>query len=283
MKFAFDVAPLADLADPLTLVRLAEAAEAAGWDGFSTWDTLGLAMDTVAADPFVALAGRRGGDRAAGAARVGDRPAAAPPAARRPGRGDPRPAERRATRAGRRRRRRRARLHGVRRGLGRRRCGSRKMDEAVRVVDAFLRGETRDQRGPRLPGRRRGDRAAAGPAAAAADLDGRHPPGRHPAGRAMGRLDRDQRRRRRRLARDVARRPRRARIELARGDATGGGPRRRAVRRRGVRADGPGRLQAGGLRGRRRHLVARVRDAASSGSVADVARDRSRPGRRADG
>lgn len=57
MKFAFDVAPLADLADPLTLVRLAEQAEASGWDGFSTWDTLGLAMDTVAADPFVALAG----------------------------------------------------------------------------------------------------------------------------------------------------------------------------------------------------------------------------------
>ena len=57
MKYAFDVAPLADFADPLALVRLGEAAEAAGWDGFSTWDTLGPAMGTVAADPFVALAG----------------------------------------------------------------------------------------------------------------------------------------------------------------------------------------------------------------------------------
>ena len=57
MRYALDVAPFGDLADPLTLVRLAEAAEAAGWDGFSTWDTLGLAMDSVAADPFVALAG----------------------------------------------------------------------------------------------------------------------------------------------------------------------------------------------------------------------------------
>ncbi len=56
MKYALDVAPLGDLADPRTLVRLAEAAESAGWDGFSTWDTLGLAMDTVSADPFVVLA-----------------------------------------------------------------------------------------------------------------------------------------------------------------------------------------------------------------------------------
>jgi alkanesulfonate monooxygenase SsuD/methylene tetrahydromethanopterin reductase-like flavin-dependent oxidoreductase (luciferase family) len=57
MRYAFDVAPFGDLADPRTLVRLAERTEAAGWDGFSTWDTLGLAMDSVAADPFVALAG----------------------------------------------------------------------------------------------------------------------------------------------------------------------------------------------------------------------------------
>jgi alkanesulfonate monooxygenase SsuD/methylene tetrahydromethanopterin reductase-like flavin-dependent oxidoreductase (luciferase family) len=55
VRFACDVAPLGDLADPLTMVRLAEASEAAGWDGFSTWDRLGLAMDTVAADPFVTL------------------------------------------------------------------------------------------------------------------------------------------------------------------------------------------------------------------------------------
>ena len=46
MRYALDVAPLADLADPTTLLRLGEAAEAGGWDGFSTWDSLGLAMGT---------------------------------------------------------------------------------------------------------------------------------------------------------------------------------------------------------------------------------------------
>ncbi len=57
MRFALDVAPIGDLADPLILADLARAAEAAGWDGFSTWDVLGPALGTVAADPFVALAG----------------------------------------------------------------------------------------------------------------------------------------------------------------------------------------------------------------------------------
>ncbi len=57
MRFALDVAPLGELADPLELVRLGRAAEVAGWDGFSTWDVLGPALGTVAADPFVALAG----------------------------------------------------------------------------------------------------------------------------------------------------------------------------------------------------------------------------------
>ncbi len=57
MRFALDVAPLGELADPLELVRLGRAAEVAGWDGFSTWDVLGPAMGTVAADPFVTLAG----------------------------------------------------------------------------------------------------------------------------------------------------------------------------------------------------------------------------------
>jgi alkanesulfonate monooxygenase SsuD/methylene tetrahydromethanopterin reductase-like flavin-dependent oxidoreductase (luciferase family) len=56
MRFALDVAPLGELADPLVLVRLGRAAEAAGWDGLSTWDVLGTAGN-VAADVFVALAG----------------------------------------------------------------------------------------------------------------------------------------------------------------------------------------------------------------------------------
>jgi alkanesulfonate monooxygenase SsuD/methylene tetrahydromethanopterin reductase-like flavin-dependent oxidoreductase (luciferase family) len=56
MHYAIDIAPLGELADPHAIVRLAVAAEAAGWDGLSTWDSLGLSMGNGAADPFVALA-----------------------------------------------------------------------------------------------------------------------------------------------------------------------------------------------------------------------------------
>jgi len=55
MKFAVDLAPMGELADPRELVRLAIAAERAGWDGLSTWDVLGTVMDAPAADPFVVL------------------------------------------------------------------------------------------------------------------------------------------------------------------------------------------------------------------------------------
>ncbi len=54
-RFAVDVAPLGALADPRTILRLALAAEASGWEGLSIWDSLGLSMATPAADPFVAL------------------------------------------------------------------------------------------------------------------------------------------------------------------------------------------------------------------------------------
>ena len=56
MRFAIDVAPLGELAEPSAIVRLAEAAEASGWDGLSTWDVLGVSMGTTAPDPFVVLA-----------------------------------------------------------------------------------------------------------------------------------------------------------------------------------------------------------------------------------
>jgi alkanesulfonate monooxygenase SsuD/methylene tetrahydromethanopterin reductase-like flavin-dependent oxidoreductase (luciferase family) len=56
MQYAADLAPIGEMADPHVLVRLAVAAEQAGWDGVSTWDVLGTAMDAAAADPFVALA-----------------------------------------------------------------------------------------------------------------------------------------------------------------------------------------------------------------------------------
>ena len=178
MKFAFDVAPLGDLADPLTIVRLAEASEAAGWDGFSTWDTLGLAQGTVAADPFVALAGaaaateriallasvivlpRRRPQLVAQAAATLDRlsggrlilgvgPAATSRTSRRSTRTGRRPCESRAWT----------------RRSGRGRVPARRDRLATR---------------PGLPGPRRGHRSAAGAAAPPADLDGRDPTRRHP-------------------------------------------------------------------------------------------------------
>lgn len=57
MHYAIDVAPLGELADPGAIVRLARAAERAGWDGLSIWDSTGVSMGTEAPDPFVALAG----------------------------------------------------------------------------------------------------------------------------------------------------------------------------------------------------------------------------------
>ena len=56
MRFAIDLAPLGELADPRAMVRLAVAAERAGWDGVSTWDSLGVSMDAAASDPWVDLA-----------------------------------------------------------------------------------------------------------------------------------------------------------------------------------------------------------------------------------
>ena len=56
IRCAIDIAPLGELSDPREIVRLAVAAEAAGWDGVSIWDSLGLSMRTSAAEPFVGLA-----------------------------------------------------------------------------------------------------------------------------------------------------------------------------------------------------------------------------------
>jgi len=56
MCFAIDVAPLGELADPRRVVELARAAEAAGWDGLSTWDNLGTGMGAPFGEQFVTLA-----------------------------------------------------------------------------------------------------------------------------------------------------------------------------------------------------------------------------------
>jgi alkanesulfonate monooxygenase SsuD/methylene tetrahydromethanopterin reductase-like flavin-dependent oxidoreductase (luciferase family) len=53
---AIDICPLGELSDPRAIVGLARTAEASGWDGLSIWDSLGLAMGSIAADPFTTLA-----------------------------------------------------------------------------------------------------------------------------------------------------------------------------------------------------------------------------------
>jgi alkanesulfonate monooxygenase SsuD/methylene tetrahydromethanopterin reductase-like flavin-dependent oxidoreductase (luciferase family) len=56
MRYALDVAPLGEFADPRVIRELAGIAEASGWDGVSTWDGLGIDIGPMAADPFLALA-----------------------------------------------------------------------------------------------------------------------------------------------------------------------------------------------------------------------------------
>ena len=126
MRYAVDVAPLGELADPLAIVRLARAAEGAGWDGLSIWDVLGAGMQAPAADPFVALAGV-----AAATERLRLIVSVAALPRRRPqlvaqASGDPRPAQRRPRRPRHRRGRRPGGLLPVRRG--RRPGGARGQD-----------------------------------------------------------------------------------------------------------------------------------------------------------
>lgn len=56
VAYAADIAPLGELADPRVIARLAATAERAGWNGISIWDSLGVSMGAVAADPWIALA-----------------------------------------------------------------------------------------------------------------------------------------------------------------------------------------------------------------------------------
>jgi alkanesulfonate monooxygenase SsuD/methylene tetrahydromethanopterin reductase-like flavin-dependent oxidoreductase (luciferase family) len=55
MQYGLHVGPVGELADVRTLIRLAEASEAAGWDGFFLWDHLTLGLPDPVADPWVAL------------------------------------------------------------------------------------------------------------------------------------------------------------------------------------------------------------------------------------
>jgi alkanesulfonate monooxygenase SsuD/methylene tetrahydromethanopterin reductase-like flavin-dependent oxidoreductase (luciferase family) len=57
VKYAIDVAPFGELADPRVLAGLATAAEERGWDGFFVWDhVVYRAPVRAVADPWVALA-----------------------------------------------------------------------------------------------------------------------------------------------------------------------------------------------------------------------------------
>src|SRR5690242_10135378 len=56
MRYGVCLANIGTYADPRVGVRVAEAAEAAGWDGVFSWDHLAFVWDAPAADPWVTLA-----------------------------------------------------------------------------------------------------------------------------------------------------------------------------------------------------------------------------------
>ena len=56
MKFGVHVTNLGTYSDPRAVVRLAQAAEASGWDALFVWDHLAFVWDAPSADPWVMLA-----------------------------------------------------------------------------------------------------------------------------------------------------------------------------------------------------------------------------------
>ena len=56
MKFAVCLANFGTYADPRQSLRVAQAAEASGWDGFFVWDHLAFVWGPPSADPWVTLA-----------------------------------------------------------------------------------------------------------------------------------------------------------------------------------------------------------------------------------
>lgn len=55
MRYGIVTANLGDYADPRVAVRLARAAEAAGWEAFFVWDHLGFVRDVPSGDPWIIL------------------------------------------------------------------------------------------------------------------------------------------------------------------------------------------------------------------------------------
>ncbi|MCI0395139.1 MAG: LLM class flavin-dependent oxidoreductase [Chloroflexi bacterium] len=56
MQYGLNVVTLGDYADPRLVVRLAQAAELAGWHGLFVWDHLAFAWGVPSGDPWVILA-----------------------------------------------------------------------------------------------------------------------------------------------------------------------------------------------------------------------------------
>ncbi len=56
MHYGLDVVTLGDYANPRLVVRLAQAAEASGWEGLFIWDHLAFAWGVPSGDPWVILA-----------------------------------------------------------------------------------------------------------------------------------------------------------------------------------------------------------------------------------
>ena len=64
MRFAVCLSNFGTYADPRAAVRLAQAAETAGWDGFFVWDHLAFVWGPPSADPWVTLAAIAGATEA---------------------------------------------------------------------------------------------------------------------------------------------------------------------------------------------------------------------------
>ena len=56
MHHAIEVVNLGEYADPRAIVKLAQVAEVAGWEGLFVWDHLGFVWNAPAADPWITLA-----------------------------------------------------------------------------------------------------------------------------------------------------------------------------------------------------------------------------------
>lgn len=56
MRYGIDITNLGEYADPRNVVRLAQAAEAAGWEALFIWDHLGFVWNGSSCDPWIALA-----------------------------------------------------------------------------------------------------------------------------------------------------------------------------------------------------------------------------------